>query len=58
MSVAREYGVATPVMESLVNLATPVMGFNGWVAGREVKALGIAGLAKGELAAFLARGNS
>ena len=58
VSVARQYGVATPVMESLVNLATPVMGFDGWAAGRGVKALGIAGLAKGELAAFLARGNS
>ena len=58
VSVAREYGVATPMMESLVNLATPVMGFDGWIAGRGVKALGIAGLAKGELAAFLARGNS
>lgn len=56
VSVARQYGVATPVMESLVNLATPVMGFDGWAAGRGVEALGIAGLDKNELAAYLGKG--
>ena len=56
VSVARQYGVATPVMESLVNLATPVMGFDGWAVGRGVEALGIAGLDKNELAAYLGKG--
>ncbi len=56
VSVARQYGVATPVMESLVNLATPVMGFDGFAAGRGVEALGIADLGREELKEFLARG--
>ncbi|MEE3259477.1 MAG: NAD/NADP octopine/nopaline dehydrogenase family protein [Candidatus Latescibacterota bacterium] len=55
VSVARQYGVATPVMESLVNLATPVMGFDAWETGRGVEELGIAGLDKNELAGYLGR---
>ena len=56
VSIGRQFGVATPVMESLVNLATPVMGFDGFEAGRGVEALGIAGLGRDELKEFLAWG--
>lgn len=53
VSVGRQYGVATPVMESLVNLATPVMGVDAWMQGRGVEELGIAGMDRAGLAAYL-----
>jgi opine dehydrogenase len=56
VSVGRQYGVGTPVMEALVNLATPVMGFDGWEAGRGVEELGIAGMDREALARFLQGG--
>ena len=55
VSLGRQYGVATPVMESLVNLAGPVMGFDAWAAGRGVDELGIEGMELEALAEHLGR---
>ena len=55
VSVGRQYGVATPVMESLVNLATPVMETDGWAAGRGVGELGIEGIDIDALRRYLRR---
>ena len=41
------------MMESLVNLAGPVMGFDGWQEGRGIAELGIEGM---ELDALKRRG--
>ena len=52
-SVGAQYGVETPTMESMVNIGSAVMEFDGWKAGRGVEKLGIAGMDKAQLAAYL-----
>ena len=52
-SIGAQYGVETPMMRSVVNIASVVMGFDGWTSGRGLKELGIAGMQKQELAAYL-----
>ena len=55
VSIGRQFGVATPVMESLVNLAGPVMGFDGWQEGRGIAQLGIEGMELDALKRYLGR---
>jgi opine dehydrogenase len=55
VSIGRQFGVATPVMESLVNLAGPVMGFDGWQEGRGIAELGIEGMELDALKRYLGR---
>ena len=42
-------------MESLVNLAGPVMGFDGWQEGRGIAELGIEGMELDALKRYLGR---
>lgn len=55
-SIGAQYGVDTPVMRSFVNIGSVVMGFDGWTSGRGMKELGIAGMQKKQLAAYLKTG--
>ena len=57
-SIGAQYGVDTPVMRSFVNIGSVVMGFDGWTSGRGMKELGIAGMQKKELAAYLKTGRT
>ena len=52
-SVGSQYGVPTPTLRSLVDIGSIVMGFDGWKEGRGVDRLGIAGMSKDRLRAFL-----
>lgn len=52
-SVGNQFGVPTPTMQSLVNIGSIVMGFDGWKEGRGVNRLGISGMSKKDLQAFL-----
>ncbi len=56
-SLGAQYGVETPTIKSLVNIGSAVMGFDGWQAGRGVEKLGIAGMDKAKLAAYLQSGS-
>ncbi|MBM3278112.1 MAG: NAD/NADP octopine/nopaline dehydrogenase family protein [Candidatus Handelsmanbacteria bacterium] len=42
--VGAQYGVKTPILHSLVELGSVVMGFDAWKEGRGVEELGLAGL--------------
>ena len=48
-SIAQQIGVPTPLMRSLVELASAVLGQDFWKSGRTVKELGIEGISKEEL---------
>lgn len=52
-SVGTQFGVSTPTMRSLVDIGSIVMGFNAWKEGRGVDRLGISGMSREELKAFL-----
>lgn len=55
-SVGAQYGVDTPTMRGLVDIASIVMGFDAWTAGRGVEELGIAGMDREVLRAYLQTG--
>ncbi len=52
-SIGEEYGVDTPIMKSLVNIGSVVMGFDAWTAGRSCRELGIHGMNKNKLKNYL-----
>ncbi len=54
--VGAQYGVDTPLMRGLVDIGSVVMGFDGWIAGRSVRELGIGGMDLNALNAFLHTG--
>ena len=56
--VGAQYGVDAPLMRGLVDIASVVMGFDGWTTGRSVRELGIAGMGLEDLNAFLEVGYS
>ena len=51
--LGNQYGVATPVMDSLVNIGSIVMGLDGWNEGRSLEDLGIVNMSKSELRKYL-----
>jgi len=53
-----QYGVETPLMKAFVSIGSVIMGFDGWEKGRNLDDLGIAGLDKQALKAFLTSGKS
>jgi opine dehydrogenase len=55
-SVGEQYGVEAPIMRSLVEVGSAIMGFDAWEKGRLVEELGIKGMDKEKLAAFLRAG--
>ena len=57
-SVGAQYGVETPTMRAVVDIGSIVMGFDGWAAGRGVEELGIAGMDRQRLTAFLQSGEA
>lgn len=57
-SVGAQYNVETPTMRALVDIGSVVMGLDGWTAGRGVGELGIAGMDRQGLTAFLQRGET
>jgi opine dehydrogenase len=57
-SVGAQYLVETPTMRALVDIGSVVMGFDGWTAGRGVEELGIAGMDRQRLTAFLQSGDA
>ena len=56
-SLGAQYGVETPVMRALVEIGSIVMGLDGWTKGRNAEDLGITGMSRRELEAFLRDGN-
>ena len=54
--VGAQFGVETPTMRALVDLASVVMGFDGWSAGRNTTDLGVAGVTGDRLSAYLRTG--
>lgn len=56
VSVGRQYGVEAPTMRALVDIGSVVMGFDAWAAARDVKALGIEGMSREQLTAYLKEG--
>ena len=54
--LGRQYGVISPVMDSLVNLGSVVMESDGWNEGRSLEDLGIANLNGKELKKYLDSG--
>lgn len=55
--IGQQYGVQAPIMQSLVNMGSVVMGFNGWKRGRSLPELGIKDMNKEDLQTFLTHGN-
>ncbi len=51
-----QYGVETPIMRAFVDIGSVVMGFDGWKNGRGLEDLGIAGMDKRSLRAYLKNG--
>jgi len=56
VSIARQYGIDTPLMNGLIDIGSVVMGQDGWTSGRGVEKLGIAGMSQEELRTFLQTG--
>ncbi len=54
--LGRQYGVISPVMDSLVNIGSVVMGLDGWDEGRSLKDLGITNMSEEELRKYLDTG--
>ena len=55
--IGQQYGVQAPLMQSLVNMGSVVMGFDGWKNGRSLTELGIKDLNKEQLQTFLTSGS-
>lgn len=55
--LAQEFHVQTPLMRAFVDIGSVVMGFNAWDRARGLDDLGIAGLDREELKAFLRTGD-
>lgn len=51
-----QHGVDTPLMRAFVDVGSVVMGFDGWMKGRGLEDLGIAGIDKRALKAYLKSG--
>jgi len=51
-SIGKEFGIATPVTDSLVNIAGALTGGDFWASGRTLAKLGLASL---DREAFLAK---
>lgn len=56
--VGKQYGVDAPLMRSLVDIGSVVMGFDGWTEGRSVRELGIEGMNLDTLNTFLQTGST
>lgn len=50
------YGIATPIIDSIVGLGSIVMGLDGWTAGRGPIEFGISGMSKEALKQYLKTG--
>ena len=49
VELGRKLGVATPLMEAIVNIGSAVCHENFWEAGRTLETLGLADLSKEEI---------
>lgn len=56
--IGSQYDVSTPIMDSLVELGSIVMGFDGWSLGRGPTELGISGMTKKTLRGYLDVGDA
>ena len=56
-SLGDAVGVDTPVMDSLIELGSVIMGKNCWREGRNLEKMGIAGLELNQIKVFLESGN-
>jgi opine dehydrogenase len=57
-SFGEEYGVKTPVIDSIINLANIMMGKNFWKEGRTVKDLGLEGMSIEDIIRLVEEGES
>jgi opine dehydrogenase len=57
-TLGEQYGVPTPLMRSLVELASATLGQDFWKSARTVKELGIEGMSKEDLQRYLHTGQS
>ena len=55
-SVGDAVGVDTPVMDSLIELGSAIMGRNCWREGRNLEKMGLAGLDRNQIKVFLETG--
>ena len=56
--IGKQFGIDTPIIDSIVDLGSVVMGFDGWKAGRGPKEFGISGMSKESLKRYLETGES
>lgn len=54
--LAHEYGVKTPIMDSMINMGTVIMEKDCWNSGRSLEELGIAGMDLETLKTYLIEG--
>ena len=52
-----QYGVDSPLMRAFVDIGSVLIGFDGWTRGRGLEDLGIAGIGKRALRAYLKNGD-
>ncbi|MCZ6632797.1 MAG: NAD/NADP octopine/nopaline dehydrogenase family protein [bacterium] len=55
-SVGTQFGVETPILRSIVDIGSIVIGVDGWTSGRGVEELGISGLSLEALHTYLQTG--
>ena len=54
--LARQLGIATPIIDAVIEIASIINETNYWEKGRSLEELGIAGLDRGELKRVLEYG--
>jgi len=54
--LARQLGIATPIINAVIEMASAINEVNYWEEGRSLEDVGIAGLDRGELERFLEHG--
>ena len=55
-SLGHASGLATPVMDALIEIGGAVMGKNCWQAGRNLEKMGLAGMSLQQIKLFLETG--
>jgi len=55
-SIGKEYKIPTPIIDSLINISSTLMGVDYWKEGRTVEKLGISGIGTKQLSKYLTEG--
>ncbi len=54
VNLGGQFGVGTPIMRSLIHLASAVLGIDLWKSARTTADLGLSGMSKEELLGYVA----